>query len=182
MSKTMYTNVKLFNAIVDILKEKNLLPDILDYHLSESECNERKIKTCEWDTIGIVNFGSCEGIYLDVYIKGNIGDGLEKVKLGTFKTLGESREDFYTMSRLQADFTWETRSFVNSHMDDFNWTGYDVKFFKGEKGTAGYWTSSKEGADKLIKKCYNGDFDYVIIINNENCKETKMRKDEIALG
>lgn len=31
-----YTNEWLFNHIVDILKEKNLLPDILDYYLADN--------------------------------------------------------------------------------------------------------------------------------------------------
>ena len=34
MRKTPYTNKELFDAVNEILKEKSLLPDILDYGLS----------------------------------------------------------------------------------------------------------------------------------------------------
>lgn len=178
--KKPYTNEELFGVIVDILKKKNLLPDILDYHLAES-MKVREIRTYEWDTIGIVNFGGSEGIYLDVYAQGEIGNDERKVRLGTFKTLNTSREDFYIMAKLHTDFVFETKDFVNKHLDDFTWTGYDVDFFKGEKRTMGYTTGSKEAVDRLLKRHREYDFDRVVIINNATCKETTIKKEEIPL-
>lgn len=117
MKKKFYTNETLFNTIVSILKDKGLYPDILDYHLADHHPVE--IKNYEWDTICTLQFGGCEGIYLDVYAVGNIGRGKEKVRLGVFKTLDTAREAFYTMAKLEADFIWETRDFVDSHIEEF---------------------------------------------------------------
>ena len=176
--KTLYTNETLFKTIVNILKEKGLLPDILDYHLAESIHTE-PIKTYEWDCTAELKFGGSEGIYLDVYIEGNIGIGKPSVRLGVFKTLYESREAFYTMAKLQADFIWETRDFVNAHIDDFEWTGFNVSFFKGEKRTMGYSTGTMDRVKKLMTRNLKYDWDYVIITNNENCKDTRITRDDV---
>ena len=178
--KKPYMNEELFEVIVDILKKKNLLPDILDYHLAERH-DSKEIRSYEWDTIGIINFGGSEGIYLDVYAQGEIGNNESKVRLGTFKTLNRSREDFYIMAKLQTDFVYETRDFVNDHIDDFEWTGYNVRFYKGDKRTIGYTTGSKEGINRLLKRHIESDFDYVVITDNATCKERTIEKEKIAL-
>lgn len=175
--KTRYTNETLFKTIVNILKEKGLLPDILDYHLAE-HYNTYDIKTYEWDTTADLRFGGSEGIYLDVYAEGNVGCGKPRVRLGTFKTLVESRNAFYTMAKLQADFIWETRDFVNSHIEDFEWTGFNVSFFKEKTRTMGYSTGNMERVKNLMKRNLRYDWDYVIITNNETCKDTQISRDD----
>lgn len=179
MKKKLYTNESLFNTIVNILKDKGLLPNILDYDLSERYVTE--LKTCEWDCTADLRFGGNEGIYLDVYAEGNLGNGNEKARLGVFKTLGENRDSFYQMAKLQADFIWETREFVDNNLDDFNWTGYDIEFYREDKKTMHIWTASKDSAYKSLKRRYKYDFDYAVIINNETNKETRVEKSEIIL-
>lgn len=179
MAKQLYTNESLFNTIVNLLREKGLLPDILDYDLSDR--NIADIKTCEWDCTADLRFGGNEGIYLDVYAEGNISKGHDKVRLGVFKTLCEDREAFYTMAKLQADFIFETRDFVNENLDDFNWTGYDIEFYREEKKTMHVWTASREVAYRSLKRRYKYDFDYAYIIDNETGMKTKINKEEIEL-
>ncbi|MEE0930537.1 MAG: hypothetical protein UIM53_06010 [Acutalibacteraceae bacterium] len=117
--KTFYTNETLFNAIIGILKDKNLLPTSLDYWLPE-RYKVIEFRNYEWDCTADLQFGGSEGIYLDIYAVGYINsDEKQKVRLGVFKTLGESREHFYEMAKLQADFIWEVRDFVNEHIEEF---------------------------------------------------------------
>lgn len=179
MKKKLYTNETLFNTIVNILKEKGLLPDILDYDLSDRNITD--IKTCEWDCTADLRFGGNEGIYLDVYAEGSLGSGNTKTRLGVFKTLGESKEDFYKMAKLQADFIWEVRDFVNQNLHDFDWTGYDVEFYKGGEQTMCVWTAHKESVDRILKRRYKYDFDYVVVIDNETDYRTKICKKDIVL-
>lgn len=180
MKKKLYTNESLFNTIVSNLKEKGLVPDILDYDLSDRNITD--IRTCEWDCTADLRFGGNEGIYLDVYAEGNLGNGQNKTRLGVFKTLGESKDYFYAMAKLQADFIWETREFVDSHMEDFNWTGYDIEFYKEERKTMHVWTATKESAYKSIKRRSLYGFDYVLLIDNETCQATKIKYDEIIIN
>lgn len=179
MKKTLYTNKTLFKAIVDILIKKGLLPDHLDYYLAESK--EVNLKNYEWDCTGDLSFGGSEGQYLDLYATGDIGDNMKKVNLGTFKTLDESRESFYKMAKLQADFIWETREFIREHIDDFTWTGYDVKLFKGEKKISHVEVHNKDRVEAFLKRKCNVDYDYAIIIENATGKEKRIKKEDVAL-
>ena len=179
MKKKLYTNETLFNTVVNLLREKNLLPDILDYDLSDRNITD--IRTCEWDCTADLRFGGNEGIYLDVYAEGNLGDGKTKTRLGVFKTLYENKEAFYTMAKLQADFIWEVRDFVNENLHDFDWTGYDVEFYRGTEQTMCVWTANKESVDRVLKRRYTYDFDYAIVIDNETEHKTKINKSEITL-
>ena len=85
------------------------------------------------------------------------------------------------MAKLQTDFVYETRDFVNDHIDEFEWTGYNVRFYKGDKRTIGYTTGSKEGINRLLKRHIESDFDYVVITDNATCKERTIEKEKIAL-
>lgn len=175
--KKLYTNKTLFYTIVEILKEKGMFLDILDYHLPASK--EAEIKDYEWDCTADLKFGGSEGIYLDIYAEGNMGIGEPKVRLGTFKTLREDREAFHQMAKLQADFLWEARDFVNHNIDDFTWCGYDVEFYHGDKRTMGYTTKSMESVNNLIKRNRKFTWDYVVVTNNATCKEKHIRREEI---
>lgn len=178
LRKNLFTNESLFNTIVNVLKEKNLFPDILEYDLSDR--NVVEIRTCEWDCTADLRFGGNEGIYLDVYAEGNIGNGYEKVRFGTFKTLYRDRESFYTMAKLQADFICEVDEFVNDNMEDFNWTGYDVEFYRENKKIMHIWTSNRESAYRALQRRYKYDFDHAIIIDNETNGETRVERSEIT--
>ena len=62
MRRRPMTTDELFNRIVMILKEKNRLPDILDYGLATG--NALPITNCEFDLRSNLAYGNNEGIYL----------------------------------------------------------------------------------------------------------------------
>lgn len=179
MKKVLYTNKTLFTTITNTLKEKGLLPDILDY--SQAKFEELPIKNYEFDILGDLNFGGNEGIYLEMYIEGYLGNNHTKISLGTFKTLNEDIESLKTMAVLQANFMWYCREFVGDNLDDFTWEGRDVDFYKGDERTMGYTTRNNDSANRLIKRYYRYEWDYVIITNNENGKTTLIKKAEVVL-
>lgn len=172
MKKTLHKTDELFRLIDGKLKEEGRLPEILDYGQPTHE--PRPVKTMSWDTIGRVSFGSSEGIYLDICLEGDMGGGTyERVELGTYKTLLEDKEAFSTMSLLNTEFVFAMRDFVNTHMDDFNWVGFDIIFYIGEKQAIKYTTtrdlaSAREFIQERGKR--NG-FDHAVLINNETGKE-----------
>ena len=110
MSK--WTNVKLFNQIIKILKDRYDLPNILDYYLPSRI--EVEITTYEVHCIGSLTFGGSEGIYIDVYLEGK-----NTIKLGTFKTLKENKPAWDTMALLMGNFQYETNKFIDSHIREF---------------------------------------------------------------
>ena len=171
------TTSELFEKICEILKQKNIMPDILDYALSDSRSKE--IKKYEFDFKLFLDYGSNEGIYLDCCIKGDIGiDGEDKwYALGTFKTLREDSEAMYIMAKLYADFIMEGSRYVNGNLDDFNWTGADVQAYD-ETGTRkiGYSCKTKESAEKVLGKLREKYYK-VVYRDNETRKETEYIKE-----
>lgn len=171
-NKKLYHTDELFNLIDAKLKEAGLRPDILDYGLATSE--HRPVKTIYWDTIGRINFGGSEGIYLDLWLEGDIGAGkYAKIELGTYKTLRDDKEAFKAMSILNAEFVFAMRDFVNEHMDDFNWIGYDVRFYRDGKKAGGYSGAKDLSAvrrliQEMFQKCR---CDSAVLVNNETGEE-----------
>ena len=111
--KKRWTNQKLFNQIVENLREDGKLPDILEY--SEPTLVEKEINPYDLDCHGTLSFGGNEGIYVDVYLAGYP----KNFKLGTFKTLRDDKESWDIMAQLMADFQWECGRFINEHYGEF---------------------------------------------------------------
>ena len=111
--KSKWTNRRLFNKIIEKLGEKGVFPEILDYTLPEYESIE--IDTYEFDVVGCLNHGGSEGVYVDMYLKGE-----ETIRLGTFKTLKEDYESWGIMAKLMADFQWECERFIQEHLNEFD--------------------------------------------------------------
>lgn len=181
--KKIYTNKSLFERIIAELKLKELLPNILDYYRAGTT-SEVELRDFHWDCTGDLVFGGNEGIYLHIYAQGDFGAGFDsKVKLGVFKTLGESKDDLYTMAKLQADFIWETRDFVNKNIDDFEHSGIKIAFFKDTKKLYGFSSAGsvdKNQIDSLVNRFIDADWNRVVITNNSNGDETIMKKEEFC--
>ena len=169
MKKPMTTE-ELFNRIKGILKEKNLLPDILDYGLPTN--NPVPVRTYAFDLGSSLAYGGNEGIYLDLWIEYSANGGKRTNNLGTFKTLEESKEAMHTMASLLADFIIEEYNYVNANLDDFTWEGADVYLFdgNGKRVNGGYSCCSMERAlrkkDGLLKK-----YPQVIVRDNATREE-----------
>lgn len=119
--KTLYTNEKLFNVILGILRRKNLLPNILNCCFADS-WEIMDIRDFDWDVIGCFDFCTDNETFMNIYAKGETGNDVKEVRLGCFGIKDKSREAFYTLSKLQVDFFIETKEFVKKHINDFDWT------------------------------------------------------------
>ena len=148
MERPMTTR-ELFNKIRDILKEKGMLPDILDYGLATDR--PVPIRNCDFELKNTLDYGGSEGIYLDLWMV-SFEDGEKKTcGLGIFKTLDSSGEAMHIMAGLLADFIIEATSYVNRNLDDFTWEGADVRAIDGN-GKALDWCYSCGSMEKALKK------------------------------
>ncbi len=144
MKKHLYTNTEIFKLIMNQLQSENRAPDILEYALAESGPVE--IRNYEFDILGAVNYGSSEGIYVDLFLRGNIGygwNGKEHTRLGTIKTLRTDDDAFRQMAVLMADFQIAATRFVNAHLDDFTWLGFDIDYFRTGEAERSYGVTMK---------------------------------------
>lgn len=175
--KKPMTTEEFFNKICSILKEKNLMPDILDYALATHD--PVPMTTYEFDLRNNLGYGGNEGIYIDLWIEYYQDGKRIKSELGTIKTLCEDNEGMHMMGRLLADFIIEEYAYVNSNLDDFTWEGADVHAMdeNGNKLRCGYSCASMESAlkkkDEFLKK-----YPAAIVRDNRTRKE-KIYKREI---
>lgn len=171
MATRPMTTKELFEKICAILREKDKMPDILDYGLATS--NLVPIRTYQFELKQNLAYGGSEGIYLDLWIEYFEDDKRHRRELGTFKTLKENSDGMYAMATLLADFILEENAYVNANLDDFTWEGADVHPIdeKGEKIEWGYSCSSMERAlkkkDELLEK-----YPQVSVRDNATRKET----------
>lgn len=169
MDKPM-TTADLFDKICEILKKKEVYPDILDYALPER--NSVPIKTHEFCIKNNLDYGGSEGIYLDLWIEMYIYDEPQKFPLGTFKTLREDHDAMQIMGQLLANFIVEENAFVNANLDDFTWKGANIRIFDdgGKELNYVYTCKCMESAikkkDELLQK-----YPRVVIRDNATRKE-----------
>ena len=154
MTRPMTTE-ELFEKINSILKEKGKIPDILDYGNATS--NPVPIRTYEFDLGNSLNYGSNEGIYLELWIKYRVENEKRRAAIGTYKTLYKDANAMYIMASLLANFIIEEHSYVNNNLDDFTWEVADVYALKenGDRINWGYTCGTMEAAlkrkDELLK-------------------------------
>lgn len=169
------TTEELFNRICGILKEKELMPDILDYALATSD--PLPMITYEFSIRNNLDYGGSEGIYIDLWIEFYRDNEKVVGGLGTIKILWQDREGMQIMGKLLADFIMEENAYVNAHLDDFTWKGADVHAVDGDGKTLswGYSCPSMESAlkkkDELLNK-----YPSVIIRDNATREERVYKK------
>lgn len=177
MIKKPMTTEELFNRIKAALKEKNELPDILDYGIATN--HPVPIRTYEFDLKTNLTYGANEGIYLGLRIEYFAENEWCVRDLGTFKTLRQDDEAMHIMAGLLADFIIEESVYVNAHLDDFTWEGADVHPYDGagKRLSWGYSCSSMEVAlkrkDELLKK-----YPRVAVRDNVTRREKIFRQEE----
>lgn len=184
--KTLYTASRLFEIIMKKLKEEKRVPDFLEYAIPTR--NEYEFRNYAFDILGTVNFGSNEGIYIDVFFRGDIGDSnITSGSMGTIKTLNKDEDSFYGMAELMAAFQLAANTFVNEHLDDFTWTGFDIYFLKaGENQPKCGFTCSglktKNEAFKRASELFPTDPRYVdaMIVNNANGDKYQFSREELT--
>ena len=79
-----------------------------------------------------VRFGGSEGIYLNLFLDGELDSSGKSAAclIGTYKTLSRDDETFRQMAILGANFALETNWWIWDRLDDFTWTGYDIEFWQ----------------------------------------------------
>lgn len=174
--KKPMTTEEFFNKICSILKEKDLMPGILDYALATHI--PVPMTTYEFDLRNNLGYGGNEGIYLYFWIEYYQGDEKQRKEIGTFKTLGTSIKDMYVMGKLLADFIVEEYSYVNAHLDDFTWEGADVHPIdeNGETLSWGYSCGSIESALKKMNELFK-KYPAAVVRDNRNRKETIYKRE-----
>ena len=172
MMKKPMTTGELFGKSLTILKEKDKLPDILDYGLETR--TPVPIRTYQFELKHNLAYGDSEGIYLDFWIEYFSGKEKHVNDIGTFKTLKANDEAMYVMAELLADFIIQEDAYVNKNLDDFTWEGADVPPIdeSGKKIGWGYSCNSMAQAlkreEKLLKK-----YPQVVVRDNATRQERK---------
>ena len=116
---------ELFNAILDRARAAGDLigiDQILDYCLPnkeepESPDRDQYLTDYRFNIIPHLQFGSCEGIYLDLLLEGSF-DATDRTRLpiGTIKTLGEDQEACELMGRLCGLLMFHGNAYVNDNL------------------------------------------------------------------
>ena len=178
MKKQHFTTSDIFYQILIKLKESNLIPSIIDYSLG---CNYPvRVDTDEWDCVFRVEFGTNEGIFLSIYLEGNISKDIEKAELGTFKTLYESKEAYKAMSDLGVEFVFALSEFVDANPDSFCWTGYSLRS-DGDQDRLSMWCGTHQSAMKRLRHYLSTHPDRsVTIIRNDTEAQKKYTNKDIA--
>lgn len=132
MSKLkIYKTDEFFNEVVERLRAEGFYPDFLDYSLAD-KYSAKEIKNIEFDIVAETIFGSSEGIYTHIMMKGNWGNDDTPsgvLDIGTFKTLKKDDETFLKMSELGARFQLASRIWITEHENYLSRTGYRVDMY-----------------------------------------------------
>ncbi len=147
--KKPMTAKELVNIIADEMKEKGTLPKELDYVSGSSDC---LITYYEFEFECVTKWGGSEGIYTDFYLNGNFtgeSGAVKRLYIGCAKTLSEGTKAMYMMNKFAADFYMTATDYINHHIDDFTWEGYNLRF-EGENGSLEI--SSLERVRERIKR------------------------------
>ena len=113
LNKPMTTK-ELFDKIQSILKEKNKLPDILDYGLATS--HPVLITNYEFNLKNNLDYGGSEGICLDLWIEDYMNEETCRHRIGTFKTLSRDNKAMHIMAGLLADFQREANALYRQNL------------------------------------------------------------------
>lgn len=127
----------------------------LDYWLTDDKARNEPVVDIEWDFISKTHFGSNEGIYTDFYC--NRGWGHEPLSICTAKTLSTSDKAYIGMHEFAARVELALGRYIDKHMDEFNWRGYDVGYWKDGERKPYMWTIDHNRALDYAKEAKGKD-------------------------
>lgn len=117
MIRMAWTPMDISDSIADILRDKDLVPDILYWDHCVPESRAQRICGTVWRSTGYITRGTNEGIHVNVGMTD--AHGLH-IDLRTYKTLRSGYEAWCTMAKLMADFQWECDRFLDEHSEEFD--------------------------------------------------------------
>jgi len=118
-----------FKTTKDLFEEVTgniTLPVHTDYALADKAI---ELYDTDFSVSGKVDYGSSEGIYLDLMIEGCFGPDNEyrRESLGTIKTLSDSDEAYRDFCNLTADFVFGVRTYKQEHRDELIRKGFRIR-------------------------------------------------------
>jgi len=177
--KEPYTVRELYLTVREKLKKDGNWPEGIEHDAAGPEAVE--IIDSSFDIIPQVQYGSCEGIYLDVYLVGSefTYSNEKKVKLCCIKTLDESREGMRAMAVLGADIVVDLTEFLGNNSENVNWEYYTVRMIN-ENGylSWGYLTTTLEKAEQYFQKLIDEGKGHVVLLEKGTKKILKEHKGE----
>lgn len=108
----------LIERVLELVKRNGHYQEvepILDYYLPSDK--EREFSNYEFDFCALVNPGGSEGIFIDVFLKGEFDQSGEKYcKVATFKSLREDAAAFQIMGALCGVLTFYASQYINNNL------------------------------------------------------------------
>ena len=108
----------LIERVLELVKENGHYQEvepILDYYLPSDAAIE--FSNYEFDFCALVNPGGSEGIYVDVFLRGDFDQSEKKhCKIATFKSLNEDAGAFKVMGALCGVLTYYAGQYINSNL------------------------------------------------------------------
>lgn len=99
----MRTKKEIFDMLTDHLKRKNLLPDEYFLYATQNQQTEKELPDYDF-ALCTPNYGGSEGIYLDIVLMYcDAEDNRQFMRFATGKTLDDSADAFFRMSRIAAE-------------------------------------------------------------------------------
>lgn len=146
-TKRPYTWDEFFDIIRGIVREQVPYWNELDYLNVNHHWTDKPIDLGVWDwhIISETDFGGSEGVYSDFYVR---MEGEPRRHIATAKTLREGDDAYISMHEFAARVCLTVRRYVKEHEDEFNWTGYDVGYWKGDERTTYMLAHKHENAMK----------------------------------
>lgn len=148
-------NIVKTNAFFESIMEKVEIPTglELDYAIPD-KFNVEELLDDEFDIVGCLKFGGCEGIYLDIILEGNFDKACteKRLHIGTIKTLSTSDDAFKKMTLLMAEFTIKGRNWMNDNQNLLLRRGYCVQVKKDGEYVPWLICTTLERAMEIAKK------------------------------
>lgn len=150
MAKKLMTVEQLGDKIIAELERTHQLPDILE-NIGSNSCSDGQqlIYDIEFDIVGTIRYGSCEGFYADIYVEGYYGENGNERKRAfmlSAKTLNTDRESVEKMSLLAAACVFVGGKYVEAHKEELTRRGYRCK--ETPDSAWGLFVSKREDALK----------------------------------
>lgn len=131
MAKKPKSIQQLGDEIIAELERTHQLPDNLE-SIGSNSCSDgqQQIYDIEFDIVGTIRYGSCEGFYTDIYMEGYYGENGQERKRALMlsaKTLSTNRESIEKMSLLAAACVFVGGEYIDHHKEELTRRGYRCK-------------------------------------------------------
>jgi len=129
--KKYFAVEEIFKAAVDLARTDPKFAEAekdcaLDYDMVCSSIRGEKLTRCEFEVIGITNYGTSEGIYGDLYLYGSWNEqtmqerGNQHRRVYVLKTLECNKDAYLAMGTMVSLICYYANEFVGAHLNRFD--------------------------------------------------------------